>query len=162
METREIINIVFIVIAAIGYGVSLYFRTKGNIIATASELIAKLEKTNYDGPDKMTIVVDNLYEKVPLVFKDFLSKKKIRELAQKVFDWTLKYAKAYIKAKEEKDEASVDKIEIDAATDIIASLVGASLKQLQNTATELGINIDELKTKDDIARAIAQYIFNKA
>lgn len=163
MNFIEVMEIIITVLCVVTYALMVYFKVKGNVLGGVSELIAMAEKTGLAGSEKMAQVVDALYEKVPVWLKKILNKDKLQSIAQWIFDWMRKYANAYIDAKQaENAEEQTEKIGKEAASEILAAVIGASLTELQEQAVKLGIPCDDLKTKADFAKAIAQAVIDKA
>ena len=105
MSIIEVLEILIVIICAITYGLMLYFKVKGNLAEGVSELIALAEKTGLPGNEKMTQVVETMYERVPKWLKKILNKHELEKIAQWVFDWMRRYADEY-KNVESKDETT--------------------------------------------------------
>lgn len=102
MDWHDILAIISLVCYAIVFILGWFSITEKNIYSIVSKLIALAEETGLTGPEKMEMVVNGLYAIVPLAFKKILSKEKLQEIAQKVFDYMKSYALDYLaqKAKE--------------------------------------------------------------
>lgn len=87
--------IVFAVIVFVIGGLTAYFKTKSSITDMVSFLIAQAEDTALSGSEKMQQVVSILYSKVPPVFRSVLTTDVLEEIAQRIFDYTKKYAVAW-------------------------------------------------------------------
>lgn len=167
MTFMEIVEIITIILAAVIFGLMLYFKTKGNILGVVSELIAMAEKTGLTGSEKMAQVVDALYAKVPSWLKNVLNKDRLQDIAQWIFDWMRKYADTYAeKSKDDATEAELKETAIavstEAAAELISELMNAGLQELQEKAVEHGIITDGLKTKKEYIHAIILAVLNKA
>lgn len=103
MDWHDILAIISLVCYAIVFILGWFSITEKNIYSIVSKLIALAEETGLTGPEKMEMVVNGLYAIVPLAFKKILSKEKLQEIAQKVFDYMKSYALDYLaqKAKEQ-------------------------------------------------------------
>ena len=104
METSQIINIVLVVLCAAAYGVQLYFKTRGSVFESASQLISEIESSGLLGAEKMAFVVSKLFEMIPAPLKNVFTEKRLRELAQQVFDNMKQYALERAKAADEKKQ----------------------------------------------------------
>ena len=159
----DIIEIIITVLCCITFALMVYFKVRGNILGGVSELIALAEQTGLAGSEKMSQVVESLYDKVPAFLKGVLNKDRLQKIAQWIFDWMRKYADAYTDAKalSNADEAC-DKIGKEAAAELLAAIFDATLIELKEQAEKLGIQCDDLKTKSDFAKAIAKAIIEQA
>lgn len=101
MDASEILCLVLFIIAIVIFVAALYFKHKGNIFGVISELIAFAEGTGLTGPEKMNMVIDNLFDRVPSMFQSLLTKEVLRTIAQYIFDCMKKYA--MLRAKHEED-----------------------------------------------------------
>jgi len=157
MNYVQIINIIAYVGCVALFGVALYFKVKGNAVGAVSELIAMAENTDLAGPEKMAMVVSRLYEMIPAAFKKILNEETLQGIAQWIFDWMKKYAKAYIHSHaDDPDNPDLGEITIvneDLMTDIVTRLVNMGADGLAAYATECGIDPTGM-TESDLVRAI--------
>ena len=82
-------NGVMIALAAIlgaTFGVALYYKTGKNIYQTIIQLIGWAQTLDVVNEEKMTEVVDKLYDNLPALVKKIASKNAIRAIAQQVYD----------------------------------------------------------------------------
>ena len=105
MDKFEILNIVLVVLCAIVYGVSLYFKTKGKCSEAATELIALIEKSDLIGKEKMAYVVSELISMIPFPFKTIFTEDRLEALAQEIFDNMKQYALEYFARIDKEHEA---------------------------------------------------------
>lgn len=171
MSFLQIADIILIVLCVGGYAAQMYFKVRGNVLAAVSELVATAEKTGLTGPEKMEQVVAGLYEKVPAPLKKILTEDRLRDIAQGIFNWMRKYADAYIKATEQSEtpeeredsfEAAASQLNVDAVSELIASLYGLGLEALRAAAEEYGVTVGPKDQKRDIIQAIIVAVLNKA
>lgn len=99
----EIIDLIVVIVTAVTYAIMLYNKTRGDVLAVVSELIAQAEKTGLTGPEKMDQVVQLLYDKVPPFLKKVMSEEMLRRMAQGIFDWMRNYADTYLEKKQEQE-----------------------------------------------------------
>lgn len=99
MTVQDIIAIVSVVFDIAIIVAMFYYQAKGDVMGIVSQLIAVAEKTGKPGVEKMALVVDAMYQKLPAPFRGILSKEKLQLIAQSVFDWTRQYALEYLAAK---------------------------------------------------------------
>ena len=166
MNVRTIIELCLVILCAIGFGVLIYQKVRGNVLAAVGELIAAAEKTGKTGAEKMAWVVECLASIVPAPLKPFLTADRLEKIAQGVFDWMKKYADEYAN----KLEASNDTLTAEdekafnhaMATELISELVNLSLTALKDKATEYGIEVDSMTTRKAVTAAIVDAILNKA
>ena len=104
METSQIINIVLVVLCAAAYGVQLYFKTRGSVFESASQLISEIESSGWLGAEKMAFVVSKLFELIPAPLKTVFTESRLQELAQQVFDNMKQYALERAKAMDDKNK----------------------------------------------------------
>ncbi len=139
---------------------SVYHKTKGNIIMCIAELIAAAEATGLTGPEKMAQVVAALYAKVPKALKKHLTEKHLEMLAQWTFDWMRKYALLYMETQKDTtmDENKIDEqtnqIIAEAATALFVELLDMADEALVNKAHDYGINAEDMQTREDVMKAI--------
>ena len=102
MDWQDIIGIISLVLYAVIIVLGWYTLAEKNIYSLVSKLIAMAEETGLPGVEKMEMVVNGLYAIVPVAFKKILTKAKLQEIAQNVFDYMKSYALDYLarKAKE--------------------------------------------------------------
>lgn len=164
MNWIDVVEIIVVIICAVTYGLMLYFKVKGNLAEGVSELIALAEKTDLKGSEKMAQVVNAMYDKVPAWLKKFLNKYELEKIAQWVFDWMRKYADAYKTASETQGCTSTEAKEIanvETVSTLITELLDMSLGALKEKAGEYGLQTDDLKTKEDVIKAIVAAVMNK-
>ena len=116
METSQIINIVLVVLCAAAYGVQLYFKTRGSVFESASQLISEIESSGLLGAEKMAFVVSKLFAMIPAPLKTVFTESRLRELAQQVFDNMKKYALERAKAIDDKNKTEAIKPDADPET----------------------------------------------
>lgn len=119
MNYQEVIGIVALVLEIAVLIIALYFRSKGNVIEIVSQLIAIAEQTGMPGPDKMAMVVEEMYTRLPAPFRAVLNKEKLQIIAQYVFDWMKTYALEYLESKKKKDQIEEPPAEYDEEVDEI-------------------------------------------
>lgn len=111
MDWHEIAGIIslicYIVVIILGW----YTLAEKNIYSLVSKLIAMAEETGLPGAEKMEMVVNGLYAIVPVAFKKILTKAKLQEIAQSVFDYMKSYALDYLARKAK--EQTQGKIEVE-------------------------------------------------
>lgn len=164
MNWIDVIEIIVVILCAVTYGLMLYFKVKGNLAEGVSELIALAEKTDLKGSEKMAQVVNAMYDKVPAWLKSFLNKYELEKIAQWVFDWMRKYADTYKIASETEGCTSTEAKEIanvETVSALVTELLDMSLGALKEKAGEYGLQTDDLKTKEEVIKAIVAAIMNK-
>lgn len=114
MSFQEILGIANVVMLLFWILYGVYQRAKGNAFGMIAEFIAYAENTGLAGPEKMAMVVNNLYEIIPAPFRVILTRERLREAAQNVYEWMKAYALEYINKKS--GEAAENIQESDAAT----------------------------------------------
>ena len=152
MEISTIIEIVITALCVLGYALYIYFKVRGNVVEAVSELIALAEKTGLTGPEKMAQVVGGLYDKVPLPLRRILTKEALQAIAQHIFDWTRKYAEAYIEVKNGKNDA-IKTTNDDVAEDVTKILFNLGYDGLKSFAASLGIEVGE-KSEAELVKEI--------
>lgn len=109
MDKSAVLNIVLVVLCAGVYGVQLYFKTRGSVFESATQLISQIESSGLIGADKMAYVVSKLFAMIPVPLKTIFTEKRLQELAQEVFEnmkqYALERAKAIDKKKQEKEDS---------------------------------------------------------
>ena len=100
MDAHAVIGIAAVVVELVLIGIALYWRAKENLVEVVSVFIALAEQTGKPGREKMAHVVENLYECVPPFLRGILTKDKLEEIAQEIFDWTRRYALEYLAQKQ--------------------------------------------------------------
>lgn len=161
MNPDKIITIVSIVLTVIAFAWGLYQRVKGNSAAAVSGLVAQAEKTGLLGPEKMELVVEWLYEKIPVPFKQILNRGALEALAQNIFNYMKKYANAYIESKGGKGKEAYTPVNDELASDIARGLAQLGSVSLKALAINLGIETAEL-TDAELIQAIAGKIIGGA
>ena len=147
---------------------SVYHKTKGNLIMCIAELIATAEASGLTGPEKMAQVVAALYVKVPKALKKHLTEKHLEMLAQWTFDRMRKYALLYMDAQkdaaldESKVEEQMDQIGATALAELLAELLDLADDALVNKAHDYGINAEDMQTREDVIKAIILTVLKKA
>lgn len=96
MDWKTILGIVEAALAVVIYLAAFYYKRSSvlrgfiaELIADAEEEFAKQEKA---GAQKMEWVIDQLYAYVPVIFKPFITREKLNELVQAVFDQVARFA----------------------------------------------------------------------
>lgn len=108
MNPYDVLGILAVVLWVIFLVVSLYYRAKGNAVGMIAELIALAEQeAGKTGPEKMGLVVNWLYDTIPAAFRGILTKPVLQEIAQRVFNWTRRYALEYLAKKQKPPEDAV-------------------------------------------------------
>jgi len=164
MDTNEILEIAFMILAIAAYALMLYFRVRGDVVEAVSEFIAMAEATGMTGKEKMALVVSKMYQIVPVPLKKILSEERLEVIAQSIFDWMRKYADTYKKSKEETEDPQKAKSDAEQAllTDMISTLLGMTVSELKDKAAEYGIEIDTEKTRLEITRRIVQELLKRS
>ena len=157
MDIDSIISIVSLALTVIIFAWSLYEKTKGDATASVSALIAMAESTGLTGPEKMAMVVDRLYERIPVVFKRILSKQALETLAQWIFDYMKKYAVAYVDSHTDKPEAIHD-VNVELANDFVAQLNNLGDAGLRKMAEGLGIETTGMSTNQVISAILTALV----
>lgn len=87
MDINVIIEVI-VTAAAVVLAVVVAFQKMGTTIRSkVTFLIAEAAELDIPGPEKMQTVVNELYEKyVPDFFKSFMTKQKLEEIAQKIYN----------------------------------------------------------------------------
>lgn len=165
MNYAQIINIVAFVLCIILYAVALFFRVKGNVVGAVSELIAMAEATGLTGPEKMALVVAQLYNRIPAAFKGVLSENRLEAIAQWTFDWMKKYANTYIEvhkdSPENPDLSEFKDLNMELAADLVTQLMQMGSVSLRSLAVRLGIEVEGL-TDNEIVKAIVLTCLEKS
>jgi hypothetical protein len=99
MSFEEVFGIVCLAFLFFWILFGAYQKAKGNAFGMMAELIAYAEKTGLAGPDKMDMVVNDLYEIVPAPFRFILTRERIRAAAQNIFNSMKDYALEYLREK---------------------------------------------------------------
>ena len=108
MGIYDIMGILAVALWIIFVVVSLYYRAKGNAVGMIAELIALAEQeAGKTGPEKMGLVVNWLYDTIPAAFRGILTKPVLQDIAQRVFNWTRRYALEYLAKKQKPPEDAV-------------------------------------------------------
>lgn len=165
MDFISVLEIIVVVICAITYGFMLFFKVKGNVLGAVSELIALAEASGLTGAEKMSQVVNGLYEKIPAPLKKIFTPDRLQSIAQTIFDWMRKYADEYnanSAAGVVKTPEQVKADLITAAADLTTELLKLTIPELKNKAEEYGVELDGLTRKDEILRAIIEAVLKKA
>lgn len=115
MTIHDVFGIVSVVCWIVAVVAMLYYHTKGDVVQMVARFIALAEETGQPGPDKMAMVVDWMYKALPTPFRSILTREKLREIAQYVFDWTRRYALDYLESKKKSGggEILLDEVEDD-------------------------------------------------
>lgn len=111
MDWSNILGLIACVCTLVIIALDWYTHSEKNVYAIVSKLIALAEETGLPGTEKMEMVVNGLYAIVPVAFKRILTKTKLQEIAQKVFDEMKSYALDYLarKAKEQTQGIEVER-----------------------------------------------------
>lgn len=86
MNAKVVITIIFVLLTAVVFAWGLYQKVKGNAAAAASEFIAMAQKTGLLGREKMALVVNWLYDLVPVPLRSVLTRSMLEDLAQSIYD----------------------------------------------------------------------------
>lgn len=87
MNTINIIDIILTALVIVVAIICAYRKMGTTIRSKATFLIAEVAELDILGPEKMQTVVNELYEKyVPDFFKSFMTKQKLEEIAQSIYD----------------------------------------------------------------------------
>lgn len=163
MDSISMLVIAVVVLCAICYGVTLYYKVKGNIYAAVSELIAIAESTWLSGTVKMSRVVNTIYEEIPAPLKKVFTPSYIESIVQSIFDQMREYAEQYNERDKKSDSTETLKSEMaSAAAELIGELVRLTIPELKKKAEENGIALDGVTKKDDILRVIIEAVLKKA
>lgn len=92
---ETIINIGLAVLSVALAFLSYYFQVRKKIVEQAEQEIANAQDVTDDNAERMAYVVNQLYSIVPAPLRVILTKKRIEELAQKVFDRVKEYARKH-------------------------------------------------------------------
>lgn len=97
MTPDMIIGILQIVAYVILGGLTLYFRTNTKLKSFVNDFITEAEETYKDttkaGGKKMELVINKLYELIPVYMKPFFPEELVRAMVQNAFDAIEAYAK---------------------------------------------------------------------
>jgi len=166
MNVYQILDLLIVVLAAVWFALGMYHKVKGNVFEVVSKLIAVAEGTGLSGVEKMTAVVDSLYDMVPVVFRKVLTKTRLEAIAQYIFDWMRIYADEY-RAKLEKvpQEGGTAPVQGESVSkeftiDVITDLMSMTLESLKTRAKEYEIPLEGLTTKKELIRAIVAYLLS--
>lgn len=108
MNPYDVLGILAVVLWVVFLVISLYYKAKGNAVGMIAELIALAEQeAGKTGPEKMGLVVNWLYDTIPAAFRGILTKPVLQEIAQRVFNWTRRYALEYLAKKQKPPEDAV-------------------------------------------------------
>ena len=166
MSILEIIDLIVTVLCIIAYAMVVYFKVKGDLVGSVSELIALAEQSGLAGSEKMEKVVSQLSEMVPAPLKKFLPESTLQKIAQNMFDWIRRYAYNYIEAKKESDEKKAQEIlfaeNADTTADLLLDLMNLGFEQLAEKARANGIDVDESMSREQIIRSIILAALKKA
>lgn len=167
MNILEVIQVIIIIICAVTYGLMMYFRVRGNVLAAVSELIAMAEATGLTGSEKMAQVVAALSEKVPAPLKKILNEECLEKIAQTIFNWMRKYSEEYQKSQQGETVPAKSEEEIrgeltTAAGVLVAELLKLTVAELKAKAEENGIELNGATRKDDIFTAVLVALLDKA
>lgn len=108
MDKSTALNIVLVVLCASVYGVQLYFKTRGSVFESATQLISQIESSGLLGADKMAYVVSQLFAMIPVPLKTIFTEKRLQQLAQEVFENMKQYALERTKAIDKKKQGKED------------------------------------------------------
>jgi hypothetical protein len=110
MDWTNILGLVSCACVLVILVIDWYTNSEKNIYSIVSKLIALAEETGLPGREKMEMVVNGLYAIVPVAFKKILTKEKLQEIAQKVFDQMKSYALDFLaqKAKEQNQSHGIE------------------------------------------------------
>lgn len=86
MNTITIIDIILTAIIIVVVIINAYRKMGTTIRSKATFLIAEAAELDMIGKEKMKIVVENLYRYVPKIFRRFMTKEKLEEIAQSIYD----------------------------------------------------------------------------
>lgn len=103
MTARDIFGIIAVIAEIFVLLVLLYYRARGNVAEMIAGFIAAAEGSGKPGPEKMDMVVEWLYGCTPGIFRGLLTRDRLREMAQVIFDWMKTYALEYLESKAGKD-----------------------------------------------------------
>ena len=99
------VEIVLGVLVFVAAGVGSYFKAKGNVTTLTVELIKNAETiVDAIGKEKMAMVVAGLADYVPSFLKGIITRERLENWAQSIFDNMRKYADNYIANVEQGDE----------------------------------------------------------
>ena len=113
MDWTNVLGLVSCVCVLVVLVIDWYTHSEKNIYAIVSKLIALAEETGMPGQEKMEMVVNGLYALVPAAFKAILTKEKLQDIAQTVFNQMKSYALDFLaqKAKEQNKGVEVERPE---------------------------------------------------
>ena len=160
MTSDRIIVILLFGLNAAVFIWGLYQQSKGNSAIAASQLISQIESSDLLGPEKMAYVVGKLYELIPAPLKGVLDKVTLEVLAQKIFDYSRKYANAYAEAKAGKGKAAYEPVNDELAKDVSDKLSQLGDVGLKALAVNLGIETAGLE-KAEIIKQIVLMIMDR-
>ena len=113
MDWKTILGIVEAAFVVVVFLVAAYYRKSEKLRGFIAELIKDAEsefaQQEKAGEQKMGWVIDQLYAYVPVIFKPFLTREKLQELAQAVFDHIAAYADIQVSNLRAKYEAKKKK-----------------------------------------------------
>ena len=111
MDWTNILGLVSCACVLIILVIDWYTHSEKNVYSIVSKLIALAEETGLPGHEKMEMVVHGLYALVPAAFKSILTKEKLQDIAQTVFDQMKSYALDFLaqKAKEQNKGIEVER-----------------------------------------------------
>lgn len=165
MSFLSVLEIIMAAVCVIACGFVLFFKVRGNVFSAVSELIALAEASGLTGVEKMSQVVNGLYEKIPAPLKKIFTPDRLQSIAQTIFDWMRKYADAYKANSEEGVVKTPEEVKTDvavAAADLAIELLKLTVPELKKKAEEYGVELDGLTRKDEILRAIMEAVLKKA
>jgi len=95
--TWELILQILTAVGTVGFGFLVtYFKTKGKLGALVTDMIAYAEEmykdTTGEGGKKKELVIETLYEYVPVALKPFITKAFVENLVQQTFESIQEYA----------------------------------------------------------------------
>lgn len=93
MTFVQIVDIILTIVILILGAYGAYKSTGKTIQEKLSYLISKAAELDIIGAEKMKSVVAALYSYVPVVFRPYLTKEKLQQTAQKVYDDMKEFAK---------------------------------------------------------------------
>ena len=113
MDWKTILGIAEAALAVIIYLVAFYYKRSAVLRGFIAELIKDAEeefsKQEKSGELKMNWVIDQLYAYVPVIFKPILTRSRLQELVQSVFDQIAAYADIQVAKLKAKYESSKKK-----------------------------------------------------
>lgn len=93
MSFIEIVDIILTALVLAMGAYSAYKGTGKTINSKVSYLITEAAKLDLTGAEKMSDVVDKLYQYVPDIFKKLFTKERLEKIAQSVYDTMKEFAK---------------------------------------------------------------------